>query len=139
MTEMLGSISVQMAFACENFSTDQMGRVSFLSVMDNLAGVTFPATTPQMICVFGLMNSVPGFITNVKIAVEDKSGVVLREQAIADIAFKPDAPIVRVIGAVPGMAWPQPGTYFVKLYGNGKTLAWFPITISAIPMPEAPK
>lgn len=124
------NVSVVMAFACENISTDPAGRVTFHSVIDGLTAVNFPASTAGFWVVFGFVRSVSGFLMKCRVEILPPAGSPLVSQPIADIAFRPDQLAQRAICGFPGIAWPAPGEYQVRFLSMDRTIASFPLRIA---------
>jgi hypothetical protein len=125
--------TIQMAFACENISTDPAGRVSFQNVIDTLNASSFPATTPGFFVVFGFISQTAGFLMRPRVQIIRPNNEMLLEAPFQDMAFRPDVPIARAILGFPGISWPEPGPYIVTFSANNVVLASFTVTINAIP------
>jgi hypothetical protein len=107
--------TTQMAFACENISTDFAGRMSFQNVIDTLSAATFPAQTPGFFVVFGFASQTAGFLINPRMEIIGPDNAKLVEAKSQDLPFRPDVPIARAIFGFPGISWPIPGTYNHKI------------------------
>ncbi len=130
-------ISIQMAFACENISTDPQGRMSFQNVIDGLTALNFPAATSSFCAVFGFIRSTPGFLMQCRVEVLPPVGDPIISQAIQDMAFRPDQGAQRAIVQMPGITWPTPGTYTVRFTSRGETICQFPVRLDqATPRPQ---
>ena len=127
--------TVQMAFACENISTDPGGRVTFVNVVDALYAATFPASTASFFAIFGFVSQRAGFLMKPKIEIVGEAGTVATA-VLQDMTFKPDAPVARAIVGFPGITWPVAGNYVVKFFANNEVRASFSITV--MPVPGAP-
>jgi hypothetical protein len=131
-------VSVQMAFACENFSTDPLGRITFHSIIEQFNAIAFPTQTPLLFVVFGFQRTVPGFLVDNKVEIVPQQGMPLASQAIPDMAFRPDQMVQRHITGFQGIVWPQPGEYTARFTSRGKTLASFLLRVVAIQPGQIP-
>jgi hypothetical protein len=118
-------VSVQMAFACENFSTDPLQRVTFHNIIEQLNSQVFPTATPFIYVVFGFQRTVPGFLVQCKVEVLPPQGDPIVAQALQDMAFRPDQMTQRAIMGFQGLVWPHPGEYTVRFSSRGLTIASF--------------
>lgn len=122
-------VTVQMAFACENFSTDPFGRVTFHSISEQINSPVFPMTTGMLFVVFGFHRAMPGFLMQCRIEILPEAGEPIAAQAIADIAFRPDQMTQRAVVGFGGITWPKPGTYTVRFTSRGRTLCAFSMNL----------
>jgi len=129
-------VTVQMAFACDNFSTDPFGRVTFHNVTEQLTSPVFPATTGMLFVVFGFQRTMPGFLMQCRVEILPEQGEPIAAQAIADIAFRPDQVSQRAIVGFGGVRWPKPGTYTVRFTSRGNTLAAFTVALVQVQPPS---
>jgi hypothetical protein len=127
--------TIQMAFACENISTDPTGRLTFVNVVDGLFAPIFPASTASLFAIFGFVSQTAGFLLKPKIEVTAEDGTVVASAVLQDMAFKPDAPVARAIVGFPGITWPAGGNYMFKFFANNVVRASFSVKISPIPTP----
>jgi hypothetical protein len=118
-------VSVQMAFACENFSTDPLQRVTFHNIIEQLNSPVFPIATPFIYVVFGFQRTVPGFLVQCKLEVVPPEGDPIVAQSLQDMAFRPDQMTQRAIVGFQGLVWPNPGEYNVRFSSRGQTIASF--------------
>jgi hypothetical protein len=118
-------VSVQMAFACENFSTDPLQRVTFHNIIEQLNSPVFPTATPFIYVVFGFQRTVPGFLVQCKVEVLPPQGDPIVAQTLQDMAFRPDQMTQRAIMGFQGLVWPLPGEYTVRFSSRGQTIASF--------------
>jgi len=123
-------VTVQMAFACDNFSTDPFGRVTFHNIAEQLTSPVFPVTTGMLFVVFGFQRSLPGFLMQCRVEILPEQGEPIAAQAIADIAFRPDQMSQRAVVGFGGVTWPGPGVYTVRFTSRGRTLAAFTIRLT---------
>lgn len=130
--------TIQMAFACENISTDPAGRISFQNVIDSLAANSFPATTGQFFAIFGFLSQLAGFLIKPSVEIADENGKTIVQGNLQDMAFTPGVPIARAILGFPGITWPYAGKYLVKFTANNVVQASFPIIVQdSSPQPRA--
>jgi hypothetical protein len=125
-------VTVQMAFACDNFSTDPFQRVTFHNVVEQLNSPVFPATTGLLFVVFGFQRSVPGFLMQCRVEIVPPQGDPIAMQALQDMAFRPDQMSQRAIVAFQGVTWPAPGDYTVRFTARGQTIASFGVRIALV-------
>jgi hypothetical protein len=119
-----------MAFACENISTDPVGRVTFANVTDVLTAAAFPTITAQLFVVFGFVGKIAGFIVKPRIVIEDEGGAKVAEAILKDLAMTSDVPIARAVVGFQGIQWQHPGQHIVKFLANGdKVIATFPLSL----------
>jgi len=131
--------TVQMAFACENISTDPVGRLSFQNVIDQLNATQFPAGTPSFFAVFGFISTTAQHLVQCRVEVMPQRGSQpIAAQQLQDIPFTPDRPGHRSICGFPGIAWPEPGEYVVRFTTRGQTIASFPIRVVQVQLPTPP-
>jgi hypothetical protein len=129
-------VAVQMAFACENVSTDPMQRVSFHTVVEQLHSPAFPVATPLLYMVFAFQRRMPGFLVQCAIEVIPPQGDPIAAQAIADLAFRPDQMTQRAIVGFQGILWPSDGEYVVRFTSRGTPIASFVLRV--VKTPPAP-
>ena len=131
--------TVQFAFACENISTDPLGRTTFVTLVDQMAAASYPTTTPQLFIVFGFIGQLPGFLLKPRILIEDEQKSRVTEATLRDMPVTADAPLVRAIVGMQGLQWPHAGKYVVKFVANGENvLASFPLTLLQALIPGFP-
>jgi len=123
---------VQMAFACEGISTDTFQRVSFNAVIEDLAAPHFPTQTVQFFAIFGFEANIPHIFSRVKVIVEGPGGSKIGEQPLPDIAFTSDRYKARLICGFPGITWPAPGRYTIKLTTGDRTFASFSVNVHQV-------
>lgn len=128
-------VAVQMAFACENISTDPAGRLSFQNVIDQLNAVTFPAATPSFFAIFSFMRSTPGFLMQCRVEIVPPVGDPIVSQALQEMAFHSDSLIARAICGLPGIMWPTPGEYIIRFTSMGSPIVAFPLKVNQIQLP----
>lgn len=133
--EIASNVAVTMAFACENFTTDPMGRISFNNIIDALTAATFPASTQSFFTVFGLSRKTPGFLLQCKVEVLPPTGTPLVAQVLQDLSFTSDKPGNRVVSGFPGITWPSPGEFTVKFTSRNNAIASFPIRVLQAQLP----
>jgi hypothetical protein len=129
--------NVQMAFACENFSTDPMQRVTFHNIVEQLNAPQFPIQTGLLYVVFGFQRSLPGFLVQCKVEIVPPTGEPIASQSLQDLAFRPDQMGQRAIVGFQGTVWPMPGQYTVRFASRDKTVASFVLTVAQV-QPQAP-
>ena len=128
--------SVQMAFACENVSSDSGGPVSFQNVMDGIAAADFPAPTGRWFAIFCFFSQVEKTIKNCRVGIADERGEVIAQTGLKDLTFTPKSQIARNAVAFQGFAWPYPGRYLIKFIANrDDVLASFPMWVQHAPSP----
>jgi|GEM_PF-2297806 len=129
-------LSVQMAFACENVSSDSGGPVTFQNVMDGIAAADFPAPTGRWFAIFCFFSQVEKTVKNCRVAIADQRGEVIAQTGLKDMRFTPESQIARNAVAFHGFAWPHPGLYFIKFIANrDDVLASFPMWVQHAPSP----
>ncbi len=128
-------VTVQMAFACDDFSTDPFQRVTFHNVAERINSPIFPATTGMVFVVFGFQRSMPGFLMQCRVEILPSQGEPIATQAIADMAFRPDQMSQRAVVGFGGITWPNPGPYMVRFTSRGKTIASFTLELAAMQPP----
>jgi hypothetical protein len=128
-------VTVQMAFACDDFSTDPFQRVTFHNVAERINSTIFPATTGMLFVVFGFQRSMPGFLMQCRVEILPSQGDPIASQAIADMAFRPDQMSQRAVVGFGGVTWPTAGLYTVRFTSRGKTIASFTIELAAVQPP----
>jgi hypothetical protein len=121
-----------MAFACEGISQDTMQRYTFNSVLDDLAAATFPVQTLQFFAVFGLEANVPQMFSRVRVLVDGPNNQRVAEQPLADLAFTPQRYRSRMLCGFPGITWPVPGRYTLRLLAGDRVLASFTVTLHQV-------
>jgi hypothetical protein len=131
-------VTVQMAFACDGFSTDPFQRVTFHNIAERINSPVFPAATGMLFVVFGFQRSVPGFLMQCRVEILPPQGEPIAAQAIADMAFRPDQMSQRAVVGFGGVTWPQSGAYTVRFTSRGKTIASFTIELVEV-QPAAPQ
>jgi hypothetical protein len=128
--------SVQMAFACENVTSDPGGPVSFQNVMDGIAAPDFPATTGRWFAIFCFFSAVEQTVANCRVEVADDGGEVIAQTRLKDLNFTGASPTSRNVVAFQGLTWPYPGRYFIKFIANrDDVLAAFPMLVQLAPSP----
>ena len=126
--------SVQMAFACENVSSEGGGPVSFQNVMDGIGAVDFPAPSGRWCAIFCFFSDVAGTAGNCRVMIEADGGDVIAQTAVKDIVFTRDNPVSRNVVRFQGLAWPYPGRYLVKFIARkDEVMAWFPMWVQHAP------
>jgi hypothetical protein len=130
-------VTVQMAFACDDFSTDPFGRVTFHNVAEQLVSPVFPATTGIMFVVFGFQRAMPGFLMQCRVEILPDQGDPISAQAIADIAFRPDQMTQRAVVGFAGVNWPKPGAYTIRFTSRGQTISAFTMRLIQAQPPTA--
>lgn len=131
--------AIQMAFACENISTDPYGRITFVNLVDQLQAPAFPTVTPQLFLVFSFIAQLPGFLVRARIVIEDDGQNRVAESILKDMAFTADVPIARAVVGLQGLQWPHAGRYVVKFLANGdRVIATFPLTLAVAQLPGQP-
>jgi hypothetical protein len=128
-------VTVQMAFACDDFSTDPFQRITFHNVAEQLNSTVFPANTPMLFAVFGFQRSMPGFLMQCRVEIVPSEGEPIAAQTLQDMAFRPDQMTQRAIVGFGGVNWPKPGTYTIRFTSRGMTIAAFTIRLNHIPPP----
>jgi hypothetical protein len=131
-------VSVQMAFACENFSTDPMQRVTFHNVIEQLNAPAFPVQTALLYVVFGFQRNVPGFLVQCRVEIVPPTGEPVGAQVLQDLAFRPDQMVQRAIVGFQGTIWPQPGQYTVRFTSRGQSIASFVLPLIQVQAPQPP-
>lgn len=129
-------LTVQMAFACDDFSTDPFQRVTFHNIAEQLNSPVFPATTGMLFAVFGFQRTMPGFLMQCRVDILPPEGEPIAAQALKDIAFRPDQMSQRAVVGFGGVTWPKPGTYTVRFTSRGNTIAAFTIRLTQIAPPQ---
>jgi hypothetical protein len=102
-------LRTQMAFACENVTSEPGGPVTFQNVMDGVAAEDFPAPTGRWFAIFCFFSEGPQSITNCRVVIESAKGELLAQQALKDVTFSPENPISRNVVSFQGLSWPYPG------------------------------
>jgi hypothetical protein len=129
--------NVQMAFACENVSSEAGGPVSFQNVMDGIAADEFPAPSGRWCAIFCFFSDVAGKVGNCRVVIDDERGEILAQTSVKDMTFTAGDQMSRNVVRFQGLAWPYPGRYFVKFIANkNDVLAFFPMWVQ--PAPEPP-
>lgn len=128
-------VSITMAFACENFSTDPMQRQTYHNVIDQLNALAFPVQTQQLYVVFAFQRTIPGFLVQCVVDILPPAGEPIRAQPVQDLAFRPDQMLQRNIVAFFGMTWPTPGEYTVRFTSRGNVVASFIIRLVQVQPP----
>ena len=131
-------VNVQMAFACENFSTDPMQRVTFHNVIEVMNAPAFPIQTSLIYVVFGFQRNVPGFLIQCKIEIIPPAGEPVASQSLQDLAFRPDQMVQRAIVGFQGTVWPIPGQYTVRFTSRGQSIASFFLPVVQVQPPAQP-
>lgn len=131
-------LSVQMAFACENFSTDPLQRITFHNVVEQFNAPTFPTTTAFLYCVFAFQRTVPGFLVQCKLELLPPSGQPMISQLLQDMAFRPDQMTQKAIIGYQGIMWPGPGEYTFRFSSRGITVASFLLRLVQVQQPGQP-
>lgn len=126
-------VSVQLAFACENISTDPMHRVTFHNLIEQLNAPSFPVQTPMLYMVFGFQRMLPGFLLQNRVEILPATGEPVASQALADLAFRPDQMNQRAIMGFSGIVWPAAGEYTVRFTSRGATIASFVLRLAHVP------
>ncbi len=101
-------VSVQMAFACENFSTDPMQRVTFHNIIEVMNAPQFPIQTSLLYVVFGFQRNVPGFLVQCKVEIVPADRRIRsrpRSSRTCGVSPGPDGP-ARHRRATRGTVWP---------------------------------
>lgn len=130
-------LRIQMAFACENVTSEPGGPVTIQNIMDGVAAADFPAPTGRWFAIFCFFSETAQTIPNCRVVVEDQRGELIAQQALKDMTFTPEAPIARNVVAFHGLSWPYPGGYLIKFIANrDDVLAYFPMWVQHVP--EAP-
>lgn len=132
-------VTIQMAFACENFSTDPFQRVTFHNIVDQLTSNVFPATTGMLFVVFSFQRDMAGFLMQCRVEILPESGDPIAAQNISDIAFKPDQVSQRAIVGFGAVTWPKPGMYTVRFTSRGETVASFRLRLAQVAPPPQMK
>jgi hypothetical protein len=137
-------LRTQMAFACENVTSEPGGPVTFQNVMDGVAAEDFPAPTGRWFAIFCFFSEGPQSITNCRVVIESAKGELLAQQALKDVTFSPENPISRNVVSFQGLSWPYPGGYLIKFMGNrDDVIAYIPMWVQHVPAsakaPEAPE
>lgn len=130
-------VNVQMAFACDDFSTDPFQRVTFHNIAERINSPIFPATTGMLFVVFGFQRSMPGFLMQCRVEILPAHGEPIATQAIADMAFRPDQMSQRAIVGFGGVTWPNPGLYTVRFTSRAKTISSFTLELAAVQPPTS--
>jgi hypothetical protein len=126
-------LKVQMAFACENVTSDQ-GAVTFQNILDGIAADDFPARSGRWFAVFCFFSQGPQTVTNCRVVIEDQKGEQIAAQALKDLTFTPENPISRNVVSFQGLSWPFPGGYLIKFVANrDDVLAYFPMWVQHAP------
>lgn len=110
--------SVQMAFACENVTSEPGGPVSFQNVMDGIAAGEFPAPTGRWFAVFCFFSQVAQTIANPRVVIADENGEVIAQRALKNLRFTADDQVSRNVVGFQGLSWPYPGRYLIKFIAN---------------------
>lgn len=132
-------LSVQMAFACENVTSDPGLPVSFHNVMDGIGAPDFPATTGRWFAVFCFSSPVEQTVGNCRVVIEDEGGEAIAQTRLKDLNFTADSQTSRNVVGFQGLAWPYPGRYSIKFIANrDDVLATFPILVQHAPSPDEP-
>ncbi len=131
-------VSVQMAFACENFSTDPMQRVTFHNIIEVMNAPQFPIQTSLLYVVFGFQRNVPGFLIQCKVEIVPPTGEPIASQVLQDLAFRPDQMVQRAIVGFQGTVWPGPGQYTVRFTSRGQSIASFVLPLVQVRPPTPP-
>lgn len=136
----LDSLRTQMAFACENVSSERGGPVTIQNIMDGIAADDFPAPTGRWFAIFCFFSEGPQTVANCRVVVEDQKGELIAQQALKDMTFTPENPIARNVVRFHGLSWPYPGGYLIKFLANrDDVLAYFPMWVQHAPaQAEAP-
>ena len=129
-------VNVQMAFACENFSTDPMQRVTFHNIIEQLNAPQFPIQTGLVYVVFGFQRNVPGFLVQCNVEIVPPTGDPVASQTLQDLAFRPDQMGQRAIVGFQGTVWPTPGQYTVRFTSRAQTIASFVLSLVQVQPPQ---
>ena len=126
--------TVQMAFACENVSSEGGGPVSFQNVMDGIGAVDFPAPSGRWCAIFCFYSDVAGTIGNARVVITADGGDVIAQTAVKDMSFTRDNPVSRNVVRFQGLSWPYPGRYLVRFIARkDDVLASFPMWVQHAP------
>jgi hypothetical protein len=127
-------LQVQMAFACEDVTSDSGGPVTFKNVMDGVVASDFPAPTGRWFAIFCFFSETAQRVANCRVVIEYEKGELIAQKAVKDLEFNPQRPISRNVISFAGLMWPYPGGYLVKFMANrNDTLAYFPIWVQHAP------
>ncbi len=131
-------VHVQMAFACEDVTSESGGPVTFKNVMDGIVASDFPAPTGRWFAIFCFFSVEAQHFANCRVVVEHENGESVAEKTLRDLDFTPHNPISRNVVSFQGLQWPYPGGYVVKCMADGDNiLAYFPIWVQHAPAPDA--
>jgi hypothetical protein len=130
-------VVIQMAFACENISTDPLHRVTFHNLVEQLNAPQFPVQTPMLYAVFGFQRTVPGFLLQNRVEITPPVGDSVAAQSLGDLAFRPDQINQRAILGFQGIVWPEAGEYTVRFTSRGATIASFVLRLALV-APQRP-
>jgi hypothetical protein len=127
-------LQVQMAFACENVTSEAGGPVTFQNIMDGIAAHDFPAPTGRWFAIFCFFSEGVTGVPNCRVVIEDQTGGIIAQQKLKDMTFTPENPISRNVVSFHGLSWPYPGGYLVKFIANkDDVLAYFPMWVQHVP------
>ncbi len=131
-------LQVQMAFACEDVTSEAGGPVTFKNVMDGVVASDFPAPTGRWFAIFCFFSLEAQHLANCRVVIEHGKGELVAEKALKDVDFTPNNPISRNVLSFQGLQWPYPGGYLVKFLANGDdVIAYFPIWVQHAPPADA--